>query len=210
MQPAEEEELQAFLIDAGVPFGVNRQDRSEGEWAAFWRPYLSVLQGLPMSTLEAALDRWHKRVDLPASMQRQAAVRFFPQPGDIYELAIAHRTKVHMLRYRAQKALEYVEKKIEPRKRLDRDELIAKGLMNPDGSIPGLGGPKTMPSGALRPGGGKTPAQVAEELRRAGEQRAAQAQAQTDQALRSAGVPISRTAPPVEPQADDEAPDEAI
>lgn len=57
-------------------------DRSEVEWAKFWRAYQDALGDLPYSALQAGAAAYNRSPDS----------EFFPKPGPLRDLAIQHNT----------------------------------------------------------------------------------------------------------------------
>lgn len=161
LEPASVETLAAVLASETPSFGINARDKSDEEWAIFWRPYLSTLGAYSLASVQAAFAIWHTCPDgLPA--REKAARRFYPQPVDLDEFARAHRNRLSMMRHRVTKALEHRE--APPPKvidRLSKADMIAKGWMTPDGKMI-LGTPKAMPTAFPT---SRSPQQVADDLR---------------------------------------------
>lgn len=178
-QPAADEEVLAILVKHAPAYGVHA--KSDGEWAALFGSYLEALEGLPAYAVEEGFVRWNRgegHKDLAMS-------GFYPRPPQLYQLVQLSRNELGMAKYRAQKALEFVEDRglewTPERKAAERQKMIDAGYLNPDGTpnMTGLG-PRTMPQDR-KPS--RSPQEVAEELRRS--------DAQARHGARG-GAPISR------------------
>lgn len=82
----------------GAKFATFRQtQRSDGEWAMFWQDYYTVLEGLPSSALEAAME----------AVIKDPALEHLPKPARIKELAMLTPNRAVKAYDRAKAAVEY-------------------------------------------------------------------------------------------------------
>lgn len=134
-------------------------DRTEGEWEALGEAYIEALEPIPAECLAHAIVVWNRTGDR------------FPLPGQIYKLAKEEQTKLQLAAWRARKASEYRDHHRPPPSAEERAKVKAMldELRGPDGAVR-FGGaePKTIPP-APRPTY-RTPAQMAEDLRRAADE----------------------------------------
>lgn len=68
-------------------------DRSEGEWASWWRSYHDALSDVPNASVEAAMREWVRSPE-----------RFLPNPGQLRELALKQSTPEFTAAWRAKLA----------------------------------------------------------------------------------------------------------
>jgi hypothetical protein len=87
--PAVMQALMPLISLYGVP------DKSEAEWAAFWRFYLEALSDLPAAALKAGVAQYVARADS----------EFFPKPGPLRAICDALAVPVRMAESRARRAL---------------------------------------------------------------------------------------------------------
>lgn len=133
LRPAEAADVLSLLMEQCPGFGINRQDLGHEEWVARWAPYLETLDGLPFACVAEAFAMWHRGEMYPAQKGRHA---FYPKPVELHTLAGQARTKVMMMRARIKGAMEHQDRR-PPRvdRTKNREEAIAMGLLNPDGTV---------------------------------------------------------------------------
>lgn len=108
--------------------------RTAAEWEVFWAEYVKTLRDMPAEALQAAVNAY-----------KQRDTKKFPAPGQLYTLAKPFAEKARMVAYRAKRVAEEGRALAPPPpKRMTRDEMIAAGFRNPDGSI-NLAPPKSPP-----------------------------------------------------------------
>lgn len=73
-QPAPPQEIIASLAPLVAVYGV--QDKSEQEWASFWKVYIEDLSAFPRWVIEAAVRTY----------RRQKDAEWFPRPGPLRAL----------------------------------------------------------------------------------------------------------------------------
>lgn len=125
LQPADEGQRMAVLIDESVCYDLDAKDHHDAGWAAFWAPYHRALDGFSVTALREAFVMWNRNHIKPEG----EAVRFYPRPAQLFDLATEARNRLGMMRYRARAALEYLppaeRKPIRPEDRLTREEAMA-------------------------------------------------------------------------------------
>lgn len=77
-------------------------DRTEGEWADFWRLYIDICADLPETALEAGLRKW---ATSPNS-------QFLPKPGELRQMSLQAENRAVRSYDRARKACEYQPPKV--------------------------------------------------------------------------------------------------
>ncbi|MCA0358717.1 MAG: hypothetical protein LCH78_18035 [Proteobacteria bacterium] len=93
--PASHEDIKRII---GAKFATFRPtQRSDAEWAMFWADYFSVLEGLPASALEAAME----------AVLNDPKVEHMPKPARIKELAMSTPNRAVKAYDRAKAAVEY-------------------------------------------------------------------------------------------------------
>lgn len=101
--PASHEDIKRII---GAKFATFRPtQRSDAEWAMFWADYFSVLEGLPASALEAAME----------AVLNDPKVEHMPKPARIKELAMSTPNRAVKAYDRAKAAIEYEAPKATPR-----------------------------------------------------------------------------------------------
>jgi hypothetical protein len=69
----------------GARFALYPQpQRTEAEWANWWRDYLNALAGLPADVVEEAMQTWVAKPDS----------QFLPRPGELRALALVIRDRL--------------------------------------------------------------------------------------------------------------------
>lgn len=104
LRPATADELMAVLMDESICYDMDAKDHTDAGWAAFWGPYQRGLADMPAMCIREAFVAWtrnHLRGD------GSEGVRFYPRPGQIYELANEARIRLAMMRHRVRAALEH-------------------------------------------------------------------------------------------------------
>lgn len=93
--PASHDDIKRIV---GAKFATFRPtQRSDAEWAMFWADYFSVLEGLPASALEAAME----------AVLNDPKVEHMPKPARIKELAMMTPNRAVKAYDRAKAAVEY-------------------------------------------------------------------------------------------------------
>lgn len=85
----------AALVPLVTLYGV--PDKSEKEWAAFWRFYTEALGNLPLEALKAGV----------AEYVRASSSEFFPKPGPLLALCNAHAGPITVAAWRARACLKF-------------------------------------------------------------------------------------------------------
>jgi len=87
---------EGVMLVVGEMFAVYRQpERDDGEWQAFWRPYVDTLERQTVASLRGAVKVWHAKPDS----------EFLPKPGRLLELAKQVVTTEATMAHRAEKAV---------------------------------------------------------------------------------------------------------
>lgn len=150
------EQIGEFVAELFVQFRVNEEDKSRV--AVMVRPYLDALERTQVEALEIARTRWNRAELYPAQPGRHA---FMPQPAELVALAAPSQEALTKARNRARLALEHVETAEKPKTTPEEAAEMRAALKGLAQQISG---------GAVAPGParvGRTPQQVAEDLRRA-------------------------------------------
>lgn len=93
--PASHEDIKRIV---GSKFATFRPtQRSDAEWAMFWADYFSVLEGIPASALEAAME----------AVLNDPKIEHLPKPARIKELALITPNRAVKAYDRAKAAVEY-------------------------------------------------------------------------------------------------------
>lgn len=98
--------------------------------------YVRTLGHLPIESVEAAFQMWHRGEMYPKEPGRHG---FFPKPVELLTLAERHLATMRTAAYRAKVALSHVEKSgvewTPQRKAEERAKSIAAGHLTPDGRV---------------------------------------------------------------------------
>lgn len=95
MAPAGLEDIKRIV---GAKFATFRPThRSDAEWAMFWADYAAVLEGIPVSALEAAME----------AVLNDPKIEHLPKPARIKELALMTPNRAVKAYDRAKAAVEY-------------------------------------------------------------------------------------------------------
>lgn len=91
MRPASIDGLARVIADR---FAIYPQpDRTEQEWASWWRAYHDALSDVPLASVEAAMKAWVRSPE-----------RFMPNPGQLRDLASKQTIPEYLAAYRARLA----------------------------------------------------------------------------------------------------------
>lgn len=99
MQPTDIEGLARVIADRFANYP--QQDRTEEEWASWWRGYHDALSDVPKANIEAAMKAWVRSPE-----------RFLPNPGQLRELALKHTLPEFTAAYRAKLAVAQEPRRI--------------------------------------------------------------------------------------------------
>jgi hypothetical protein len=155
-QPARREEIVAVIVRAMPAWGI--PIKTAGVMGVTFESYADGLEGYSLYDVEEAVVRWN--AGLPDVDIKSAG--FPPRPAQLAKLAQDAQREVYMARYRAKKALEYVEQAVPRLTEAEREERAAQLrdlLADLDGRK------KANPLEDTRPR--LSPQQVAEQLRAA-------------------------------------------
>ncbi len=115
------------LTELGQKFYL--EDRSDEEWAVFWKFYRDALRTLPEAAFEDAIVKWN-----------QQGTDFMPKASQLYKLAEPMMVELRTVAWRAKKASEWVEEHAEryltPEERQARGAEIRAILAQPLPRIP--------------------------------------------------------------------------
>jgi len=93
--PATHGEIKLII---GAKFSTYPQpERNDGEWAMFWADYMAVLEDVPGSALEAAMD----------AIIRDPKIEFLPKPAKLREIAMMTENRAVRAFDRARQAIEH-------------------------------------------------------------------------------------------------------
>ncbi|MBI1682361.1 hypothetical protein [Caulobacter hibisci] len=96
--PASPKDVERII---GAKFATYRQpERSDGEWAMFWADYKAVLEDVPASALEAAMD----------AIIRDPKIEFLPKPAKLREIAMLTENRAVRAFDRARQAIELADR----------------------------------------------------------------------------------------------------
>ena len=99
------EELMKRLVENAAPLGV--PNRAPEEWATIFGVYLDALAVLPAEAIDEAFARWNRAELYPKEPGRHA---FYPKPAELFTLAQPTHLRLRQAAWRAQRALEYVDR----------------------------------------------------------------------------------------------------
>lgn len=155
--PANDTEVLRILIRHAPTYALTA--KSDGEWAEMFGVYLDVLGDFSVHALEDAFVRWNRGEDMKDPHMGQ----FFPKPAQLVHLATKAKREVWMAAYRAQKALDGVERAAAPKPTVEERKAVGEQLAELANGLT----IKALPD-AMKPR--LSPHQVAERLRNLGEE----------------------------------------
>jgi hypothetical protein len=114
-EPAGEEGIRRVILAYTEVYP--QPERSQGQWAMFWAPYVESLADVPLPALEMGMRVW---AAMPDS-------EFLPKPGKLRELARTVANPAVTAYYIAMKAIRAAEERalIDARPQLARHEILA-------------------------------------------------------------------------------------
>ena len=153
-QPAHPDDLQAMIMKFFLGLGLKDRDVAEHKAAlALW---MDALGNLPLDAVRVGIT------------EAARTCLYLPKPADVYMAALPHAQELQLIAYRAKRALEEAGKAAPPKSaKMTHAEMKAAGFMDENGKII-LAPPKPIPPNT--PAVRLTPHELAEKLRRHGEQ----------------------------------------
>lgn len=171
MRPGDPAEIMAVLIKHAPEFHITA--RRPEEWKTLFGNYLDALANLNAAAVEEGFLRWNRGEMYPQEPGRHG---FYPRPAEIYHMANTGKTELANAVFRARRVRDAVAnlkpERTPEEKAADLAEGIAKGYLNPDGTINRAGllaKPKTIGGDLRRRDPNvprETPQQMAERMRR--------------------------------------------